>query len=82
MAAAGFTICKAIEVEGREGAMGAVAFGIGVGVISAAELGFDSRLRALPIVDCQRHFTETLACLRAQSTRRILMTFLDLISEG
>ncbi|MCY1270947.1 HTH-type transcriptional activator CmpR [compost metagenome] len=82
MAAAGFTIRKAIEVEGREGAMGAVAFGIGVGVISAAELGFDSRLRALPIVDCQRHFTETLACLRAQSTRRILMTFLDLISEG
>ncbi|BAU74163.1 LysR substrate-binding domain-containing protein [Metapseudomonas furukawaii] len=82
MAAAGFTIRKAIEVEGREGAMEAVAFGIGVGVISAAELGFDSRLRALPIIDCRSHFTETLACLRAQSSRRILMAFLQLVSEG
>ncbi|MCY1382857.1 aminoethylphosphonate catabolism associated LysR family transcriptional regulator [compost metagenome] len=82
MARAGFSIRKAIEVEGREAALEAVAFGIGVGVISAAELGFDSRLRALPITDCQRHFTETLVCLRAQSSRRILMTFLDLVREG
>ena len=82
MAAAGFRIRKAIEVAGREGAMGAVAFGIGVGVISAAERGFDSRLRALPITDCQRHFTEALACLRGQSSRRFLTTFLELVSEG
>lgn len=82
MAAAGFAIRKAIEVEGREGAMEAVAFGIGVGVISAAELGFDSRLCGVPIRDCRRHFTETLVCLRSQSARRVLTTFLDLVSEG
>lgn len=82
MTTAGLTISTAIEVEGREGAMEAVAFGIGVGVISAAELGFDSRLRGLPITDCQRYFTETLVCLRGQSSRRILSTFLDLVGEG
>ena len=51
-------------------------------VVSAAELGSDSRVRGLPIVDCQRHFTETLVCLRAQSSRRILTTFLDMVREG
>jgi DNA-binding transcriptional LysR family regulator len=82
MAAAGLHIRKAIEVEGREAAREAVAIGMGVGVVSAAELGSDSRVRGLPIHDCQRHFTETLVCLRAQSTRRILTTFLDMVREG
>ncbi len=66
MATAGLRIRKAIEVEGREAAREAVAIGMGVGVVSAAELGADSRIRGLPIVDCQQRFTETLACLRAQ----------------
>ncbi|MDT4862135.1 aminoethylphosphonate catabolism associated LysR family transcriptional regulator [compost metagenome] len=82
MAAAGLHIRKAIEVEGREAALEAVAFGIGAGVVSAAELGSDSRVRALPIVDCQRRFTETLVCLRAQSSRRILATFLEMVRDG
>ncbi|HJR29924.1 MAG TPA: LysR substrate-binding domain-containing protein, partial [Pseudomonas sp.] len=47
MAAAGLHIRKAIEVEGREAAREAVAIGMGVGVVSAAELGSDSRLRGL-----------------------------------
>lgn len=82
MAAAGLRVRKAIEVEGREAALEAVAFGIGAGVVSAAELGSDSRVRALPILDCQRRFTETLVCLRAQSSRRILATFLEMVRDG
>lgn len=82
MAAAGLHIRKAIEVEGREAAREAVAIGMGVGVVSAAELGSDSRIRGLPIVDCQRRFTETLVCLRTQSSRRILATFFDMVSES
>lgn len=81
MATAGLRIRKAIEVEGREAAREAVAIGMGVGVVSATELGFDSRLRGLPIVDSQRRFTETLVCLRAQSSRRILTTFFEMVRE-
>ncbi|MNR63150.1 hypothetical protein D3C85_1853650 [compost metagenome] len=69
-------------MEGREAAREAVAIGMGVGVVSAAEFGSDSRLRGLPISDCQRCFTETLVCLRAQSSRRILTTFFDIVREG
>jgi aminoethylphosphonate catabolism LysR family transcriptional regulator len=81
MTAAGLRIRKAIEVDGREAAREAVAIGMGIGIVSAAELGCDLRLRALPIVDCQRYFTETLVCLRAQSSRRILTTFFDMVRE-
>lgn len=81
MAAAGLRIRKVIEVEGREAAREAVAIGMGVGVVSAAELGSDSRIRGLPIDDSRHRFTETLVCLRAQSSRRILTTFFDMVRE-
>jgi aminoethylphosphonate catabolism LysR family transcriptional regulator len=82
MAAANLRIRKAIEVEGREAAREAVAYGIGVGIISAAELGCDPRVCAIPIRDCQRRFTETLVCLRSHSSRRIVSTFMDMTREG
>ena len=74
-------IRPAIEVEGREASLEAVAVGIGVGVVSAAELGADARVHALPIRDCHWRMSETLVCLREQSTRRIVATFLDLMKE-
>ncbi|MBF3273797.1 LysR family transcriptional regulator, partial [Pseudomonas aeruginosa] len=46
-----------------------------------AEFGADTRVHALPIVDCQRRLTETLVCLREQRSRRIVETFLDLVGE-
>ncbi|WP_132829695.1 LysR family transcriptional regulator [Pseudomonas aeruginosa] len=49
--------------------------------VSAAEFGADTRVHALPIVDCQRRLTETLVCLREQRSRRIVETFLDLVGE-
>ncbi|MCY1267266.1 HTH-type transcriptional activator CmpR [compost metagenome] len=76
---AGLRIRPAIEVEGREAAREAVVAGIGVGVVSAAEFGSDSRVHALPILDCQRHMSETLVCLREQSSRRVVATFLDVV---
>ncbi|MNZ62198.1 HTH-type transcriptional activator CmpR [compost metagenome] len=79
---AGLRIRPAIEVEGREAAREAVVAGIGVGVVSAAEFGSDSRVHALPIIDCQRRMSETLVCLREQSSRRIVSTFLDVVREG
>ena len=78
---AGLRIRPAIEVEGREAAREAVVAGIGLGVVSAAEFGADSRVHALPIVDCERRMSETLVCLREQSSRRIVSTFLDVVRE-
>ena len=78
---AGLRIRPAIEVEGREAAREAVVAGIGLGVVSAAEFGADSRVHALPIVDCERSMSETLVCLREQSSRRIVSTFLDVVRE-
>ncbi|WP_311881662.1 MULTISPECIES: LysR family transcriptional regulator [unclassified Pseudomonas] len=82
MARAGFRIRPAIQVEGREAAREAVVVGIGVGVVSAAEFGADSRVCALPIIDCTRRLTETLVCLREQSNRRVVSTFLDMVRQS
>ncbi|NNG63577.1 LysR family transcriptional regulator, partial [Pseudomonas fragi] len=60
----------------------AVVVGIGVGVVSAAEFGSDSRVIALPITDCKRRLTETLVCLQEQSSRRVVATFLDIVRES
>lgn len=81
MSRAGLRIRAAIQVEGREAAREAVVVGIGVGVVSAAEFGSDSRVIALPITDCKRRLTETLVCLREQSSRRVVATFLDIVKE-
>lgn len=67
---------------GGSSAREAVVVGIGVGVVSAAEFGADARVCALPIVDCQRHLTETLVCLSEQRTRRVVATFLQMVEEG
>lgn len=78
----GLKIRPAIQVEGREAAREAVVVGIGVGVVSAAEFGADSRVIALPILDCSRRMTETLVCLPEQSSRRVVATFLEMVNEG
>ena len=64
---------------GREAAREAVVVGIGVGVVSAAEFGSDSRVCALPITDCTRRLTETLVCLQEQGSRRVVATFLEIV---
>ncbi|WXL24948.1 LysR substrate-binding domain-containing protein [Ectopseudomonas mendocina] len=68
-----------IEVEGREGVFELVAAGLGVGIVSAAEIGPDHQVHVLPILDAKRHMTETLVCLREQSERRIVATFMDMV---
>jgi DNA-binding transcriptional LysR family regulator len=78
----GLKIRPAIQVEGREAAREAVVVGIGVGVVSAAEFGSDSRVIALPILDCTRRMTETLVCLPEQSSRRVVATFLEMVNEA
>lgn len=73
----GLKIRPAIQVQGREAARKAVVVGIGLGVIPAAGLGADSRVIALPILDCARRMSETLVRLPEPSSRPVVATFLD-----
>jgi len=81
MRRAGLRLRPAIEVEGREAVRELVLAGMGVGLVSAAELGDHPQVQALPIVDCQQQMTETLVCLREQRERRIIDTFLQMVDE-
>ena len=79
MRAAGLALHHIVEAQGREAATEIVAAGIGVGIVSKAELGCDNRIRAIPIGDCQARMHESLVCLREQASRRIVQTFMDLV---
>jgi DNA-binding transcriptional LysR family regulator len=72
MSQAGLRIRPAIQVEGREAAREAVVVGIGVGVVSAAEFG----------ADCSQRMKETLVCLKEQSSRRVVATFLEIVRDS
>ncbi|WP_431024099.1 LysR substrate-binding domain-containing protein [Halomonas sp. H5] len=80
--AAGYRINLAIEAEGREAVFELVAAGLGIGIVSAAEAGAHRDLHVLPIEDSQRRMTETLVCLRQQSERRLIATFLEMVRAG
>jgi DNA-binding transcriptional LysR family regulator len=79
MRAAGLALHHIIEAQGREAVSEIVAAGIGAGIVSKAEVGRDSRIRALPITDCRARMHESLICLREQASRRVIQTFMDLV---
>ncbi|MCG8492825.1 MAG: LysR substrate-binding domain-containing protein [Sneathiellales bacterium] len=66
----------ALEVQGREAAKEAVAANIGVGIVSKPEFGYDSRLVAIPLLDCQAKMTESLVCLKEKLELRSVKAFL------
>ncbi len=67
----------AIEVEGREASREAVAAGIGVGIVSEPEFGFDSRLKALTIRDGDMAMTEYLVCLKERLRLGAIAAFFE-----
>ena len=79
MRRAGIAIRPAIEVEGREATFEMVAAGLGVGLVSAAEVGASANVHVLPIRDCLQRMTETLVCLREQGSRRIIEAFFEAV---
>ncbi|MNE96463.1 hypothetical protein D3C80_1946660 [compost metagenome] len=56
-----------------------VAAGLGVGLVSAAEVGASANVHVLPIRDCLQRMTETLVCLREQGSRRIIEAFFEAV---
>lgn len=69
----------AIEVEGREAVFEMVVAGLGVGIVSAAELGSSRGVHVLPILDFEPRMTETLVCLKEQGARRVMGAFLEVV---
>ena len=70
-----------IEAEGREAVREIVAAGGGVGVVSEAEFGTDTRLRKLPIRDVTLTMDEALVCLHERRDSRMIRAFMGLADK-
>ena len=68
----------AIEAEGREAVREIVASGAGIGFVSAAEFGHDSRLVPITIDAPETLMDEALICLRERSGGKLVRAFLDM----
>jgi aminoethylphosphonate catabolism LysR family transcriptional regulator len=79
--ARGITLKATIEAEGREAVREIVATSGGVGIVSAAEFGRDSRLAPLRISDCEVMLDEALICLRERAGGKLIGAFLDCARE-
>ncbi len=71
-----------VEVEGREAMREVVASGAGIGFVSVAEFGHDSRLCRLALADASLTMRETLICLRQRSDVRIIRLFMDMVPQA
>ena len=73
------TLTPAIEAEGREAVRELVGSGAGVGFVSEAEFGNDSRLIKVPIRDAgDMAMDEALICLRERSRGKLVQAFLEI----
>lgn len=71
----------AMEANGRAAALEAVAAGIGVGIVSQADFGFDTRLTSLTLSDCDCTMTENLVCLKERAKLRTVAAFWDIAAS-
>jgi aminoethylphosphonate catabolism LysR family transcriptional regulator len=68
-----------IEIESREAAREAVASGMGVAIVSAAEIVPDPRLHSLRFTDWDARMSEWLVCLASRADRNITRAVLSLL---
>lgn len=79
MARAGVGLGETLEIGSREGVREAVAAGLGIGIVSEAELGVDPRLHAIAIRESGLEVTEYAACLAERQSVRVVAAFFDLL---
>jgi LysR family transcriptional regulator, low CO2-responsive transcriptional regulator len=72
----GITLTPAIEAEGRETVRELVASGAGIGFVSMAEFGHDTRLVRLPLSDIDIAMSETIACLGQRRDVKVIRAFM------
>jgi aminoethylphosphonate catabolism LysR family transcriptional regulator len=70
-----------MQIESREAVREAVAAGLGIGVVAAAEFHRDPRLKALRIRNVSLEIVEHVVCLAERQRLRIVRAFLDLAAE-
>jgi DNA-binding transcriptional LysR family regulator len=80
--ARGITLKAAIEAEGREAVREIVATSGGVGIVSEAEFGQDSRLVPIRISDCDAMLDQALICLRERAGGKLMGAFLECAREA
>jgi aminoethylphosphonate catabolism LysR family transcriptional regulator len=80
--ARGLTLKAMIEAEGRDAVREIVATGGGVGIVSEAEFGLDSRLTPIRISDCEVMMDEAMICLRERAGGKLIGAFLEIAREA
>ena len=78
LAKAGIAPRVVMEIGSREALHEAVAAGLGIGVVEAAELGTDDRLTTIGITDANLEATEYVVCLKERRNLRTVQAFFDL----
>ncbi len=73
----GVRIVPAFEVEGREAVRSIVLSGGGIGFVSQAEFGPDSRLVPIHITDLKARMPESIVHLSQRGDVRLIRTFMD-----
>jgi len=74
----GVALIPAIEAEGRETVRELVASGAGIGFVSEAEFGHDTRLVKVALRDIDISMSETIACLSQRRDVRVIRAFMDM----
>lgn len=80
-AAAGVALRPMIEAEGREAVREIVASGAGIGFVSQAEFGHDTRLAQLPLDGPPMLMAEALICLSERSHGKAIAAFMALARQ-
>lgn len=77
----GIELRPAIEVEGREAMREVVASGAGIGFVSEAEIGNDSRLARITLEDADLEMRESILCMSARRDVRIIRAFMEVAEK-
>lgn len=76
----GLRLTAAVKAEGREAMREVAAAGAGIGFVSEAEFGFDTRLVKIPLIGTTLRMEEALVCLTQRREVRAIRAFMDLHS--
>lgn len=78
----GVTLTAAMEVEGREAMREIVASGAGIGFVSEAEFGHDTRLVRVPVEGVGLGMSESVVTLSARRDVPVIRAFLKTLEVG
>jgi len=81
MAAHGVRPAGLLEMGSREAVREAVAAGLGIGVVSESEFGFDKRLHKLSVAAEKLQVVESAICRRDSLKNNAVAAFLELVNE-